>query len=194
MNLALFDFDGTITTRDSLPDFIQFAVGKPAYYFGLVVLSPVLIAYLGGLVSNQVAKQKLLAWFFKGWQLNRFQSLAEQYSRQRIDEILRPEAMEKLRWHQQRGDRVIVVSASIENWLADWCENQHLELLATSLATLDGKLTGEFATANCHGIEKSRRICELLNLDDYKIIYAYGDSNGDTAMLGLAHEAFYRQF
>ena len=52
MNLALFDFDGTITTRDSLPDFIQYAVGRPAYYLGLTVLSPVLLAYVAGLISQ----------------------------------------------------------------------------------------------------------------------------------------------
>lgn len=117
MNLALFDFDGTITTRDSLPDFIQYAVGKPAYYFGLAVLSPMLVAYLGGLISNHVAKQKMMSWFFKGWEANRFKSVAEQYSNQIIDTILRPEAMDKIKWHQQKGDRVIVVSASMDDWL-----------------------------------------------------------------------------
>jgi len=194
MNLALFDFDGTITTRDSLPDFIQYAVGKPAYFVGLLILSPVLIPYLAGLISNNVAKQKLLSWFFKGWQIDRFQQYAERYSQQQIDKILRPEAMQKLYWHQQQGDRVIVVSASMENWLNSWCENHKLELLSTHLATADGRLTGEFSTANCHGDEKARRIRELLDLNDFEIIYAYGDSNGDKAMLALAHEAFYRSF
>ena len=194
MNLALFDFDGTITTRDSLPDFIQFAVGKPAYFFGLLVLSPILISYLAGLISNHVAKQKLLSWFFKGWQVDRFQQLADQYSRQQIDRILRTAAMEKLQWHLQQGDRVIVVSASMENWLGNWCKNHKVELLSTRLATVNNKLTGEFETANCHGDEKARRVRELLDLSDYKKIYAYGDSSGDKAMLALAHEAFYRRF
>ncbi len=194
MNLALFDFDGTITTRDSLPDFIRYAVGKPAYYLGLSVLSPILVAYLAGLVSNHVAKQKMLSWFFKGWSRNRFQTLAEQYSRQQIDKILRREAIEKLQWHQQQGDRIVVVSASMENWLKLWCDSHELELLATRLDFKADKLTGRFSTANCHGEEKVRRIRELLDLKDYRKIYAYGDSSGDTAMLSLAHEAFYRQF
>ncbi len=194
MNLALFDFDGTITTRDSLPDFIQYAVGKPTYYLGLLALSPVLISYLAGFISNNVAKQKLLAWFFKGWQIDRFQQYAEQYSQQQIDKILRPEAMQKIHWHQQQGDRVVVVSASMENWLNGWCKSHKLELLSTCLATVDGRLTGEFSTSNCHGDEKVRRIRELLDLNDFEKIYAYGDSDGDRAMLALAHEVFYRRF
>ena len=136
----------------------------------------------------------MLSWFFKGWPLNRFQALAEQYSRQQIDKILRQEAIEKLQWHQQQGDRIIVVSASMENWLKFWCDSHELELLATRLDAKANKLTGKFLTANCHGEEKARRIRELVDLGEYEKIYAYGDSGGDTAMLSLAHEAFYRQF
>ena len=67
MNLALFDFDGTLTSKDSLPDFIQYAVGKPTYYFGLLLLSPVLFSYLIGIIRNDVAKKKLIGRYFKGW-------------------------------------------------------------------------------------------------------------------------------
>lgn len=194
MNLALFDFDGTITTRDSLPDFIQYAVGKPVYYLGLIVLSPILTAYLSGIISNHLAKQKMMAWFFKGWELARFQEVADQYSREEIDNIVRPEAMQKLRWHQQQGDYVIVVSASMENWLRLWCVNKGVDLLATRLEVQNGALSGKFATANCHGKEKVNRVQEHVHLSDFEKIYAYGDSNGDTEMLALADEGFYRGF
>ena len=194
MNLALFDFDGTITTRDSLPDFIKYAVGKPAYYIGLTILSPMLAAFLGGFLSNHVAKQKMMGWFFKNWEAGRFQSVAERYSRQKISAILRPEAVEKIEWHQQRGDRVIVVSASMEDWMKPWCEMRSLELLSTRLEVEQGMLTGKFATANCHGKEKVNRIRCHVDLDDFEKIYAYGDTDGDREMLMLADEAFYKGF
>jgi len=194
MNLALFDFDGTLTNRDSLPDFIQYAVGKPAYYFGLSLLSPVLLFYSFGLIRNDVAKQKLMARFFKGWSYERFQQVANDYSLSEIDRIIRQQAIEKLDWHQQQGDRVIVVSASMEDWLKPWCDNKGVELLATRLEIKNGSITGEFATPNCHGEEKVSRIKALLNLSDYGRIIAYGDSSGDTAMLAIADESFYRKF
>lgn len=194
MNLALFDFDGTITTRDSLPNFIQYAVGKPTYYLGLVILSPMLISYLSGIIPNHLAKQKMMSWFFKGWEIDRFQEVADRYSREEIDTILRPEAMEKLRWHQHQGDRVIVVSASMENWLRLWCEDKRVDLLATRLEVKNGTLTGKFATANCHGKEKVNRVLEHVDLSGFEKVYAYGDSNGDTEMLALADEGFYRGF
>ena len=194
MNLALFDFDGTLTSKDSLPGFIQYAVGKPAYYFGLILLSPVLLVYLSGLIRNDVAKQKLMARYFKGWSFERYQQVAIEYSRSEIEKIVRQQAIEKLDWHRQQGDRVIIVSASMEDWLKPWCDSKGVELLATRLMTENGIISGEFATPNCHGQEKVNRVRELLNLADYDRIFAYGDSAGDTEMLAIADEGFYRYF
>ncbi len=104
------------------------------------------------------------------------------------------QAIEKLNWHQQQGDRVIVVSASMEDWLKPWCDSKGVELLATSLLSDNGIISGEFATPNCHGEEKVNRIKALLNLSDYDRIFAYGDSSGDTEMLAIADEGFYRKF
>lgn len=194
MNLVLFDFDGTLTSKDSLPGFIQYAVGKPAYYFGLSLMSPILLAYFSGLIPNDIAKQKLMARYFKGWSFDRFRQVARDYSHSEIDKIIRQQAIEKLNWHQQKGDRVIVVSASMEDWLKPWCDNKGVELLATRLVTENGLLTGKFATPNCHGEEKVNRIKALLNLSDYDRIFAYGDSSGDTEMLAIANEGYYRKF
>ena len=96
MNLALFDFDGTITTKDSLVDFIQYAVGKPTYYLGLLSLCPMLVAYKLNFIPNYLAKEKLISHFFFGWDAYQFQKLADHYSLNKIDNILRPKAMEKI--------------------------------------------------------------------------------------------------
>ena len=85
MQIALFDFDGTITTKDSLVDFIQLALGKPSYYFGLLLLSLMLTAYKLKLIPNYIAKEKLITHFFKDWDVEYFQKLADKYS---IDRLL----------------------------------------------------------------------------------------------------------
>lgn len=65
--LVLFDFDGTITLNDSLPDFIQFAIGMSRFLLGLLVLSPGLLLYKIRVLSNDTAKQTLISYYFKGW-------------------------------------------------------------------------------------------------------------------------------
>jgi len=192
--IALFDFDGTITTKDSLTDFIQFAAGKLSYCIGLLMLSPMLIAYTIKIIPNHIAKEKLISHFFKEWDADRFHELAERYSREEIDKIARPKAIEKIRWHQEQGHKVVIVSASIESWVKAWCDKNNIELISTRLEVKDNKLTGAFATKNCYGSEKVNRVREVYDLSKYDRIYAYGDSSGDKELLALADESFYRPF
>ena len=192
--LALFDFDGTITTKDSLADFIQFAVRKPTYYKGLFKLSLMLTAYKLKLIPNHIAKEKLIAHFFKGWEENKFKEIATKYSLEQIDHITRPKAMEKILWHQTQGHKVVLVSASMECWLSAWCEKNSLQLISTKLEIKNSKLSGKFASQNCYGIEKVNRLKKELSLEDFEHIYAYGDSSGDKELLSLADESFYKPF
>lgn len=192
--LALFDFDGTITSKDSLVDFIQYAVGKKRYYLGLLSLSPMLTMYLFKLIPNHTAKEQMIGYFFSGWSSQDFQETAKRYALTKIDNIVKKSAIEKIQWHQKRGDVVVVVSASIRCWLEPWCKKNNLQLLATELEMQEDKLTGKFKTPNCYGKEKVHRIKHSFDLKTYSFIYAYGDSNGDKAMLSIADEAHYQYF
>jgi len=195
MKLALFDFDGTLSERDSLLHFLihNFSLGK--LLSAGIILSPYLLAYLFGFLNNQKAKEKVLRHFFNGWPLKKFQHLASDYAGQHLNTIIRPKALEKLRWHQAQGHRVIVVSASIENYLGPWCQLHNCEYLCSQLALDENhRLTGKLDGANCYGPEKAKRIQTTLNISDFETIYAYGDSKGDREMLSLADEVHYKPF
>ena len=192
--ISFFDFDGTITTDDSLLKFIRFVVGDRRFLLGLVVLSPMLVLYKFKLIPNYKAKQYMLSWFFKGMSKDAFLKVANEYSLVHIDKILRPKAIEKINWHKNQGHKVVVVSASIECWLRPWCEKNGLELIATKLEIKDDIVTGKLLSKNCYGVEKANRIKEIYNLKDFEYIYSYGDSIGDKQMLELAHEKFYKPF
>ena len=192
--LAFFDFDGTITTSDSLIKFIRFVVGDVRFIYGLIILAPVLIFYKLKLIPNYKAKQAVLCYFFKGMIQEDFLQAANEYSLKHINDILRPKAMQKIRQHKDQGHKVVIVSASIECWIKPWCDKHDLDLISTQLEMAEGVVTGKFSTKNCYGVEKKHRIKEVYNLDDYDYIYAYGDSQGDLEMLGIADRARYKPF
>ena len=194
MNIAFFDFDGTITTDDSMLKFIRFVVGDLKFIIGLGILSPMLVIYKLKLIPNYKAKQLMLSYFFKGMAEKDFIAVARKYSLEHINTILRFKAMEKIQWHKDQGDKVVIVSASIECWLKPWCDRNGLELIATKLEINDGIVTGRYQTKNCYGVEKVRRVKEAYNLSEYSHIYAYGDSRGDKDLLSLTNECFYRPF
>jgi HAD superfamily hydrolase (TIGR01490 family) len=192
--LAFFDFDGTITTDDSLIKFIRFVIGDVNTMWGMILLSPMLITYKLKLIPNYKAKQMMLSYYFKGMDEQQFQKAAEEYSLKHIDTILRSKAMEKITWHKEQGHAVVIVSASIECWLKPWCDQNGLDLIATKIEIIDGYITGKLLSKNCYGIEKANRVNAVYNLNDYDYIYAYGDSRGDKELLALADESFYKPF
>lgn len=195
-SIAFFDFDGTITHKDSLIKFIQYHNGYIKFYLGLFILSPVLICYKFKIIPNYVAKEIILRYFFRNSNINKFNNIAIDYSLNHIPNILREQAIDKINWHKQEGHTVVVVSASIECWLKPWCEKNNLELIATKLEIKDEVITGNLITKNCYGIEKRNRINEKYDLTLYDFIYAYGDTKGDKEMLELADidKRFYRCF
>jgi len=194
MQIAFLDFDGTITTDDSLIKFIRFVVGDVKFIWGMILLSPMLTAYKLKFIPNYKAKQYMLSYFFKNMSEEKFMHVAREYSLNQINTILRPKALEKIAWHKEQGHKIVIVSASIECWLKPWCDENNLGLIATRLEIKEGILTGKFSTKNCYGIEKANRVQELYNLSDYEHIYAYGDSRGDKELLALANESFYKPF
>ncbi|OPX97575.1 MAG: hypothetical protein A4E58_01339 [Syntrophorhabdus sp. PtaB.Bin006] len=192
MALALFDFDGTITCRDSFAGFTKYLVGKTRFYLGVACLMPVVAGFFLGFIRAWRAKELMSMLFFRGRDVREFEESASRYSREELPGIVRKIAVERIEWHQQRGDTVVVVSASIDSWLKGWCETHGVDLIATELEAKEGRISGKFLTRNCSGREKVRRITERYDLSDFDCIYAYGDSPGDRPMLAIANERYYR--
>ena len=102
--------------------------------------------------------------------------------------------MNKIKEHQNNNDVVVVVSASAENWISGWCQQNNINYLATRLEIINGNLSGKLSGPNCNGEEKVNRIKANYTLSDYSTIYCYGDTNGDKPMLQLATFTAYRPF
>ncbi len=192
--IAFFDFDGTITTKDTLLEFIKFSKGRLRFYIGFAINSPWLIAFKLKLIANQTAKERILSWFFRGCDLTAFQKKCDQFATQILPGLIRPKAMEEIELLRQKNATIVIVSASPENWIRPWTGPNSVKLIATRLVTKQDTLTGRIFEHNCHGAEKVRRIKEACQLSEYTYIYAYGDSSGDRPMLQLAHSAFYKPF
>lgn len=192
MHLALFDFDGTISTRDTTTDFIVQACGKRRALYGLIRLSPTILAYQLKRISHHEAKQATIAHYFGDWEKEAFIEAARRYARDVVPAIIRPAALERIRWHVQSGHTIAVVTGSLEILLADWCEDLGIDLIATGV-DLKAPRIG-LSTRNCFQEEKARRIRERYDLESFACIHAYGDSAGDREMLALAHKKYYRHF
>ena len=192
--LAAFDFDGTITTRDTMIAFIQFALGSKALLAGYMRLALTLAGYKAGLIKNDVAKQRLLTHFFSGWEKERLIQLGEKFCAELLPGLIRPAAWEHLEWHRNQGHTIICISASLDFWMAPWFRDNNIQLLASVPEYKDGKFTGKLASPNCYGPEKVKRLKEVYNLSEFLEIYAYGDSGGDKELLAIATRPSFKPF
>jgi len=192
--LALFDFDGTITSKDSLLEFIKFTSGKIGFLMVMGLFSPVVFYYVFVKKNGEIAKMKVLSFLFKGKSQEKLTQLGQDFSEKVIPKILLPKALDEIQTLKKKGDRIIIVSASLEIWLKPWTDKMGLELICTRMDFKDGNFTGRFVTPNCNGEEKVNRINAHVDLQAYNPIYAYGNSSGDKQMLALADYGFYRHF
>lgn len=193
-SLALFDFDGTITRSDTLLDFMSFAKGRLSFGLGMIILSPILVLYKLKLIPNWRAKEMVLSYFFKGMPEHQFHQLCESFAREIIPGLIRPKAKEELERHRREGNRVVIVSASAENWIQPWASQINIELIATRLQIIDGKMTGRFVGKNCFGEEKVARVNQFLVLSDYPTIETYSDSRSDQPLLDLGTRKHFKPF
>ena len=193
--IALFDFDGTITHMDTFKSFLLYRFGIVSFCLGILKNFKILAAYSGGLVSNHQAKERLFGTFYGTTAYCDFQRDCRYYSLERIDRIIRPEARSKLDWHRKEGHQVVIVSASICDWIVPWAARNGVhEVIATKPEVVDGVLTGRFATTNCYGSEKKTRFLERYPERASYTLYVYGDSRGDAELLAMADFPFYRCF
>jgi HAD superfamily hydrolase (TIGR01490 family) len=192
MNLALFDFDGTLTLGDNFVPFARMQASRRRKLVADVCLSPLVVGYELGYLRPSWMRQRI-SWFaFRGRPLSEVAQWGEHYAAQVLPRNLRSEAFARLQWHQAQGDTIAVVSASLEPYLAPWCRQHGLELICTRLEVRAGVCTGRYLHGDCTGAEKARRIRERFELQRYAQVYAYGDTPEDSEMLALAHRPHLR--
>ena len=187
-----FDFDGTLTLRDSFFALIRHAKGLPALCAGLARLALPLTGAVLHLTDRGLVKERLFAHFFGGMDAADFDRCCERFAKENGG-ILRSGAMDAVRDACARGTAVIV-SASAENWVRPFFAGLAVEVIATRLETAGGRLTGRFLGANCTGAEKVRRLAARFPDRASYTLTAYGDSAGDRELLAFADEAHFRPF
>ena len=187
--VAAFDFDGTLTTADTLLAFIRFSHGRRRLLVGLLRHAHWLLLMVLGLYPGWKVKEKVFSYFYRGTALGRFVRWGHDFA-DVAETMLNRRTVEILRRHLSQGHTVCVVTASIDEWVRPVCERLGVgTVLATRVeVSPEGVLTGRFLSPNCRGAQKVVRLLEVFPRRQSYRLYAYGDSRGDDELLALADE------
>lgn len=194
INLAIFDFDGTLTKQDSLLAFIKFTHGKNRLYRELFLLSPQLVLMKLGFGNNEYIKTKLLARLYQGVEKEKIETWAEKFCKEHFATLLRPSGLARIRELQRQNYRIILVTASVETWVKPFAKKMGLELIGTKFLFKEQIFTGRLSTPNCRGIEKVNRLKDYLQTTQLPPYLMYGDTEGDQALYQQATKYYHRYF
>ena len=192
-NLYLFDFDGTLTTKDSLFDFLKFSFPKH-YKKHFIFFLPLFILAKVKLAEPSKVKEKFISSFLKGKSYHEIQNLANQYFQHNFPILIHPKADEYINSVSNYHDKFIV-SASLDLWLQPFANHYGMGLICTEGEFDDqGYYTGKFSTENCNNKQKKIRIEKEVDLMLYDEVLAFGDTSGDLAMFELATKSYFKHF
>jgi phosphatidylglycerophosphatase C len=187
--VAAFDFDGTLSRRDTFLPFLQRVCGAQRLYRALFRSGPALSRMAAGRADRDAVKDALLVRLLAGHPADALEDAGAAYADfLRRSDRLRPDTLARAEDHLRRGHRVVVVSASPSVYLEPLAASLGFAAaLATRLEVDDGgRITGRMLGGNCRGPEKVARLDAWLGGEDPPL-YAYGDSAGDRELLARAH-------
>ncbi len=192
--IAFFDLDGTITFKDTFIDFIIFVRGKGTFYKGLFYLSPLIFLFFIRIYPNYKLKEKFFKKFLASLNYKDLTEAGANYSQNRLPNIIYNDALERIKWHQNKNHRIVILTASSSIWLSKWCEKYNLELIATNFEIENEKYTGQILGLNCYGAEKLRIVNMILSQNYYEETFGYGNTKSDLYFINQLKNKYYRYF
>jgi len=185
--IAAFDFDGTLTRRDTLVPFLSTVAGRGPVAAALAAEAPRLVYAATGRGDRDGAKVRVLRRLLAGRAYAEVAAAGRTFGAELVRSGISAEARDRLAWHRCQGHDVAIVSASLDVYLLEVADRLGVAHVLCSTLEVDdrGRCTGLLRGRNCRGAEKVARLRPLLEGEDTEL-WAYGNSGGDEEMLALA--------
>lgn len=191
--LYLFDFDGTLTYRDTMFLFLKFYSPKK-FYIQFLKHSPLFVLLKLGLIDAEKVKKSFISSVLKGERKPLLEKKAQEFFDNYGKEIMRENALEFLGKIDHTQTQSYIVTASLDIWVKPFADGRRMRLLATQAEFKDEIFTGNFIGKNCNGDEKKCRIEKEFEGKKFDKTIAFGDTKGDRQMMEWADESHYRFF
>ena len=191
--LYLFDFDGTLTYKDTMFLFLEF-YHPTKFKLQFLRHIPLFILLKLKLADAEKVKKSFISSILKGQHKDKIQAKSKAFFDRYYPEIFRKNALDFIENIDQNNTESYIVTASLDIWVKPFAEHFKIPLLATEAEFVNDVFTGNFTTPNCNGIEKVNRIKQAINGEKFDKKIAFGDTDGDKPMLNFANESYFRFF
>lgn len=191
--LYLFDFDGTLTYKDTMFLYLKF-YNSSKFIFQFVKHIPLFILLKLKLANAEKVKKNFIASVLKGESRTKIEEQSQLFFEKYYPEIIRENALEFIKNIDREHTESYIVSASLDIWVKPFADRFKMKLLATQAEFKNDIFTGNFTGINCNGDEKVCRIEQAVHGKKFDKKIAFGDTSGDRPMLNWADEGHYQFF
>ena len=191
--LYCFDFDGTLTYKDTMFMYLKF-YDSTKYRIQFLRHVPLFILLKLKLAETEKVKKSFIGSILKGQTQEKIEQKSKQFFEQHYPKIVRENALDFIKNIDHNNTQSLLVTASLDIWVKPFAQALKMELVSTRAEFKNGIFTGNFVRKNCNGKEKLVRIKEEINNSKYDKIIAFGDTSGDRPMLKWANEGHYQFF
>jgi len=191
MVIAAFDVDGTLTTRDCVRPFLERAAGRRRVVTSML-RRPFATVVAAVRRDRDRFKEIIVGGSLRGKLIADVETTGEQFAQYILVNWLRPDTLRRLRWHQQAGHRIVLVSASLAAYLRPLALRLGIDDVLCTDSTRAGDRYGDrLVGLNCRADEKRRRLEQWLEEQRWvhAEVWAYGNSAGDRELLARADHA-----
>ena len=191
--LYFFDFDGTLTYKDTMFLYLKF-YNSAKFNFQFVKHIPLFILLKLKLANAEKVKKSFISSILKGQSKTKIEEKSQQFFEKYYPEIIRENAIEFIKNIDREHTESYLVTASLDIWVKPFAEKFKMNLLATRAEFKNDIFTGNFVGNNCNGGEKVHRIKEAIQGKKFDKTIAFGDTSGDKEMLEWANESHFEFF
>jgi len=193
-NLAIYDFDHTLTTKDSFFVFLGFLCGKVKSLSALlyvISIYPLQSKELKNKIGfKSFVKTKLIDLLVTGRTVEDCTNAA---IKARQVQVIKNDVFDTLIDHLDKGNSIVIASGALSLYLPELVRDIPNDgIICTNISTENGIVTGKMTNGNCVRFRKKELIQEWIETQEKKgiffdEIYAYGNPPDDDHMMELAH-------
>jgi phosphatidylglycerophosphatase C len=191
--LYCFDFDGTLTYKDTMFLYLKF-YNSSKFNFQFIKHIPLFILLKFKLLDAEKVKKSFISSILKGQSRSKIEKKSKLFFEKYSSEIFRENAIQFIENIDHSKTDCYIVSASLDIWVQPFADKFKMKLLCTRAEFVDDLFTGNFVGNNCNGHEKVARITKAIEGKKYDKILAFGDTSGDQPMLNWADEGQFKFF
>ena len=150
--LYCFDFDGTLTHKDTMFLYLKF-YDATKYRIQFVKHIPLFILLKLKLADAEKVKKSFIASILKGERKTEIEKKSELFFQEFYPELFLENALEFIKNIDRENTECYIVSASLDIWVAPFAKEFQMKLLSTRAEFKNDKFTGNFIGKNCNGAE-----------------------------------------